>query len=71
MKNEKAYSDIYPNTTKVGREIMVLHEKSRNPHTSVMEKKRKKSTNIEHKKNHRLMKSLMENNITTPTDQRA
>ena len=36
--------------------------------------KKKKRINIEHKQireNHRLMKSLMKNNITTPTDQRA
>ena len=55
---------------------MVLHEGSRNPHTSVMENIKEPHTNIEHKnhtqtlntKNHRLMKPHEKQYNHTPTD---
>ena len=55
---------------------MVLHEGSRNPHTSVMENTKEPHTNIEHKnhtqtlntKNHRLMKPHEKQYNHTPTD---
>ena len=67
---------IYANTTEVGRETMVLHEGSRNPHTSVMENCKEPYTNVEHKnhtqmlntENHKLMKPYGKQYINTPID---